>query len=131
MGALAARLSTAAAIGIALIATSAAAGHVRYSVHDGDTFRIGRERIRVLGMDAPEIGSGARCAREQKAAIDARDFLRNRMDASEVRIERHGHDIYGRTLARVYVDGSDVAELMLANGLARPYTPGHHPNWCR
>lgn len=46
-----------------------------WPVHDGDTFRIGSERIRILGMDAPEIGRGARCAREQDAAITARDFL--------------------------------------------------------
>ena len=120
---------TFAALALALIPLSAAAAH--YSVHDGDTFRIGRERIRVLGMDAPEIGRGARCAREQEAAVAARDYLAQKLTSSSVKIERAGHDVYGRTLARVYVDGSDVATLMLANGLARPYTRGRHPDWCR
>lgn len=110
------------------IATTSWTAH--YSVHDGDTFRIGRERIRVLGMDAPEIGPGARCAREQNAAVAARDFLAQKLASSSVKIERAGHDVYGRTLARIYVDGSDVATLMLAQGLARPYTRGRHPDWC-
>lgn len=101
-----------------------------WPVHDGDTFRIGSERIRILGMDAPEIGDGARCAREQDAAIVARDFLAGQLAVSEVSIERQGHDVYGRTLARVSINGQDIALIMLAKGLARPYTPGRHPNWC-
>lgn len=101
-----------------------------WSVHDGDTFRIGRERIRILGMDAPEIGSGARCAREQEAAIAARDFLAGKIASGSVTIERSGHDVYGRTLARVTIDGQDIATVMRGNGLARPYTPRYHPDWC-
>lgn len=100
------------------------------SVHDGDTFRIGAERIRVLGMDAPEIGRGANCDREQRAAIEARDFLARAVRGNNVRIERNGLDVYGRTLARVYVDGRDIASVMLASGLARPYVRGRHGDWC-
>lgn len=101
-----------------------------WPVHDGDTFRIGSERIRILGMDAPEIGRGARCAREQDAAIAARNFLAGQLASGKVSIERHGHDVYGRTLARIVINGEDIADVMLSNGLARPYTPGRHPDWC-
>jgi len=100
------------------------------SVHDGDTFRIGEERIRIIGMDAPEIGRRAGCAAEQEAAERARDFLRTRLMTGNVEIVRNGKDVYGRTLANVRIGGRDIADTMLENGLARPYTPGRHPDWC-
>ncbi len=100
------------------------------SVYDGDTFRIGAERIRIIGMDAPEIGSGAKCAREQKTAVEARDFLRNKLSGGRVRMERDGTDVYGRTLAYVYVDGHDIADTMIRADLALPYQPGQHGHWC-
>lgn len=100
------------------------------SVHDGDTFRIGHERIRVLGMDAPEIGDRANCDSEQRAAIAAREFLSGKIHGSNVRLERDGFNVYGRTLARVYVDGEDIAGVMLSAGLAKPYVPRRHGNWC-
>src|SRR3546814_12138547 len=62
--------------GLALAPQSPVAQIHVTSVNDGDTFRIGSERVRVLGMDAPEIGSGATCAAEQRAAERARDYLR-------------------------------------------------------
>ncbi len=39
-------------------------------------------------------------------------------------------DRYGRTLATVSVDGQDVGEILIAEGLARPWT-GHRQPWCR
>lgn len=100
------------------------------SVHDGDTFRIGEERIRIIGMDTPEIGRRAGCVAEQVAAERARDYLRTQLMTGNVEIVRNGKDVYGRTLAYVRVDGRDIADTMLGNGLARPYTPGRHPDWC-
>lgn len=99
-------------------------------VHDGDTFRIGNERVRILGIDAPEIGDRARCAKENRMAIEARNYLRSEIGRHGVRIERNGHDIYGRTLAYVYIDGQDIAETMIRNKLAKPYIAGHHIDWC-
>lgn len=112
--------------------TSSAAGERIQvtSVHDGDTFRLGAERIRILGMDAPEIGDGAKCDQEQRAAVAARDYLETALRSDDVHIERHGFDVYGRTLARVYVDGRDIADAMLGEGLARPYVPRRHGDWC-
>jgi endonuclease YncB( thermonuclease family) len=112
-------------------AAGAAGGRIGItSVHDGDTFRIGSERIRIIGMDTPEIGSRAGCAVEQAAAERARDFLRGQLMSGNVEIIRDGNDVYGRTLAYVRIDGRDIADTMLENGLARPYTPGRHPDWC-
>ncbi len=100
------------------------------SVYDGDTFRVGAERVRILGMDAPEIGKGAKCAREQQAAVEARDYLRGVLSNSHIRMQRDGTDVYGRTLAYVYADGHNIADTMIQANLALPYRIGEHGRWC-
>jgi endonuclease YncB( thermonuclease family) len=35
-------------------------------VVDGDTIRLGRERIRILGIDTPETQNRARCNAEHR-----------------------------------------------------------------
>lgn len=101
------------------------------SVYDGDTFRLGDERIRILGMDAPEIGTRSKCASEGRTAIEARNYLRETLSRGNIRIARDGEDIYGRTLAHVYVDGIDVAQDMIEKGLAVTYSPAAHGSWCK
>jgi micrococcal nuclease len=67
-------------------------------VIDGDTVVIARERIRLLGIDAPETRE-ARCERERVAGYETTarvvDLLRF---GRIVDIRRQGHDQYGRTL---------------------------------
>jgi micrococcal nuclease len=99
-------------------------------VHDGDTIRIGRERIRIIGLDTPEIGSGARCAAEQRGAVAARAELERMLFRAKVTIRRDGTDRYGRTLAYVYADGKNVARELISMGLARPYMGGVRDGWC-
>lgn len=71
-------------------------------VTDGDTIRCGSERIRLLGIDAPELPghckSGRNCAPGDPFA--STENLNNAM-TGELRIERVGEDRYGRTLAMV------------------------------
>ncbi len=52
--------------------------------------------------------------------------------AREIRIEigRRAKDRYGRTLARVAVDGRDLGELLVGVGLARPYHGERRQSWC-
>lgn len=38
-------------------------------------------------------------------------------------------DRYGRTLATIEVNGRDVGKIMIAEGLARPWT-GKRRSWC-
>src|SRR5215204_665021 len=72
-------------------------------VIDGDTVAVARERIRLLGIDAPETRE-ARCERERVAGYRTKarsvDLLRF---SQSVDIRRQGHDPYGRTLARIIV----------------------------
>ena len=51
----------------ALLAPPAAAQGVRCRAVDGDTLRCGAERVRVVGLDAPEL-HGARCPAELRLA---------------------------------------------------------------
>jgi endonuclease YncB( thermonuclease family) len=95
---------------------------------DGDSLRCGRERIRIAGLDAPEIQG--RCARERRLAVAARDRLQG-LVAGGVTIRSLGEDRYGRTLARVRDRGGrDVARVLIAEGLARPYEGGRRRGWC-
>jgi len=100
-------------------------------VYDGDTIRIGSERIRLLGFDTPELGHNSRCAREARDAIRARDFLKAEIArGGDIRVQRSGTDRYGRTLAQLYIDGTDVSDTMIGRGLGRSYSGGQRDGWC-
>lgn len=96
-------------------------------VIDGDTFWLKGEKIRPEGFDAPEMGA-PRCARKAPLADAAAAELARVLSSGRVAIEEGGRS-YDRRLARVTVDGVDIAEPMIASGLARPYVPGSAP-WC-
>lgn len=118
-----AALDRAGAAGGALVV-----GDIR--VTDGDTIRIGAERIRIENLDTPELGDGAECLAERLLADRARDAAAGMFAAAgEVRIARAGHDRYGRTLARVSLDGADFGDAMVRAGYARPWT-GRRVDWC-
>lgn len=102
----------------------------RLSVYDGDTIRLGPERIRIVGLDTPEYGSRARCREEALAAERAKQALIGEIARGDVALHRQGTDRYGRTLDRVTVNGRDVAGTMIARGLARPYNGGRRQGWC-
>nr|WP_294275801.1 thermonuclease family protein [uncultured Sphingomonas sp.] len=69
---------------------------------DGDTIRCGRERIRLVGIDAPEMPGhcrhGRRCVVGDPVA--SRQSLSSAL-VGTLTIRRYGRDHYGRTLARV------------------------------
>jgi len=89
------------------------------SVHDGDTLRLeGGERVRLWGIDAPEL--------KQPYGIQARDFLARLVEGKSVHLRLHGEDRYGRLLAEVELGGRSVNEMLLSAGLAwwfKRYTP--------
>lgn len=87
---------------------------------DGDTIYRGEEKIRIVGLDAPETYQ-ARCDSERLRGHRATAHLRRLLASGAVAIRRQGRDRYGRTLARVFVDGRDVAGLMIRAGHAVRY----------
>jgi endonuclease YncB( thermonuclease family) len=82
-----------------------AAATLQCTVIDGDTLRCGDERVRLIGIDAPELPghcrSGRICAPGSGPASKA--ALARAMRGQRVRLQRHGFDRYGRTLAFAFV----------------------------
>ncbi len=45
--------------------------------------------------------------------------LQELLHEGTIRIVPHGHDVYGRTLADVFIDGQNVADVMTTEGFGR------------
>lgn len=80
-------------------------------VVDGDTFRYGTERVRLRGIDTPELNEPG----GQAARLRLEELLRS----GPVRIVPHGRDVYDRTVADVFVDGQNIAEMLSREGYAK------------
>jgi len=78
---------------------------------DGDTFWYGGERIRIRGYDAPE--------RSESGGFEATQRLDLLLHEGQVVIIPQALDVYGRTVAEVYVDTRNVAEVMIAEGYTK------------
>lgn len=112
--------------------------HAADRVHaiDGDTIRIGRETIRIASIDAPETGSRAKCESERRLGEAAKRRLAALVASGPVQVTRgdpadgRTFDRYGRTLGTVTVNGRDVGDVLVAEGLAREWTGRRQP-WCR
>ena len=97
---------------------------------DGDTIVCNDEKIRILGLDAPEVNS-AKCDAEYRLGVVAKRRLQELIGTANLEIRRSGKDRYDRTLAQVVADGIDVSEPMISEGLARPCkSAGCRKSWC-
>jgi endonuclease YncB( thermonuclease family) len=88
---------------------------------DGDTLHAGSQRIRLIGIDAPEKAQVCRDARGQGYACGtaATERLAALVAAGPVACVAHGHDRYGRTLAVCSAGGvADVGGALVREGLA-------------
>ncbi|HSA84543.1 MAG TPA: thermonuclease family protein [Nitrospira sp.] len=75
---------------------------------DGDTLRVGGERIRLRGIDTPELSE----LEGPMAKRRLEELLRN----GPIRIVPRGRDVYNRLLADVYVNEQNVAEVLRSEG---------------
>jgi micrococcal nuclease len=113
------------------------------SVVDGDTIDVRyangtTERVRLLGVDTPEVHTGAdpsefegvpetEAGRDclRAAGEDASSAVRQRVGHSEATLVvdpvADGRGDYGRLLAYVQVNGTDLNQWLLAEGHARVY----------
>ena len=87
-------------------------------VSDGDTLWVTdasrlRHKVRMLDIDAPESAQpfGAESTARLKALVGGR----------KVRVAGEGHDMYGRVLGVVWLDGEDVNLKMVREGMAWVY----------
>jgi endonuclease YncB( thermonuclease family) len=120
------RYFTALTISTVLLAPSASAAQRRSApvlvrfVLDGDTIDVASVgRVRLLGIDAPEIGRGLDTA--APFAREAQQRLAGLVAHRWVRLEyEDGRDVYRRRLAYVFLEtGQFVNELLVRDGLAR------------
>lgn len=94
-------------------------------VSDGDGLRLGQKRIRLWGIDAPELQQ--KCKRDgsvYRCGEQAREALRKLLAAADVRCVTVDHDLYGRPVARCSVKGLDLGAEMVRLGWAVDYR--HH-----
>ncbi len=125
------RARWAAALILACAGCSAEPSDVRQGrvvrVVDGDTLKVrvdGRvETVRVLGIDTPESkrpGAPVECG-SRRAGTELRRLVDGRAVELRGDSSQDAEDRFGRVLAYVSVEGSDVGEAMVAAGWARPY----------
>jgi micrococcal nuclease len=88
-------------------------------VTDGDTIRCNGERIRLLGIDAPELPGHCRKGRACVAG-DPYASTQSLADAlaGTILISRAGQDRYGRTLATLFSDKGNLSCWQLKHGQA-------------
>lgn len=92
-------------------------------VIDGDTLLLaGGQRVRLLGIDTPELARGGRPAEPWSA--EARDFLDAALADRRVSFEfdRESHDKYGRRLVYAYHQGRLLNEDIIRAGFSRAET---------
>jgi len=105
-------------------------------VIDGDTFKLGERKVRVIGIDTAEVDAG--CPEEARLAEAATAKLQELLNQGPFEmvapvygeVDRYGRDL--RALRRTLPDGStqSVAEEMRESGLARRYLGGFRMGWC-
>jgi len=103
---------------------------VTFIVVDGDTIKAPYGvTYRLLGFDAPETHF-AKCDAELQLGLAAKERLEALLRTSEVKVIESGRrDKYGRTLAHVTANGRDVGEILIGEGLARPYHGERRKSW--
>jgi endonuclease YncB( thermonuclease family) len=88
------------------------AGMQQIVVLDGDTIRVGSDRVRLRGLDAPELSEPEGQAAKQR--------LEELLRSGPVRVITRGRDVYDRLVADVFVNGQNVTEILKSEGFAKP-----------
>lgn len=100
-------------------------------VIDGDTFKLGSRKIRITGIDAPELvtpGCAAEAALARRSASRLAELLsQGSFEMVAHRLQRQ--DRHGRDLMVVRRGSTDLGEQLIEEGLARRYI-GSKLSWC-
>jgi micrococcal nuclease len=112
-------------------------GRGQACVIDGDTFKLGTRKVRIIGIDAPETHP-PRCAKEAALGEAATAKLQELLNEGPFEMtaplyggkDRYGRDL--RTILRTRPDGGEqsIASNMRESGLARRYLGGFKSGWC-
>lgn len=94
----------------------------RATATDGDSLRIDQTRIRLIGLDAPELDQiCSRGGRSYPCGEAARDALLSLILRNPVTCRSSGRDKYKRVLAKCTVAGNDLGARMVSEGWAVAY----------
>jgi endonuclease YncB( thermonuclease family) len=90
---------------------------------DGDTLHVGRQRVRLLGIDAPELDQT--CWDKDEKSWPCGQAAKKRLAAllagAAIVCHPSGHDKYGRVRATCDADGRDLGAILMREGLAISY----------
>ena len=106
-------------------------GRASACVVDGDTFKLGDRKVRITGIDAPEL-LAPQCAGEEALARRAAERLRELLNQGEFEMIAHRlqrQDRHGRDLMVIRRDGQSIGSTLIDEGLAHRYL-GSKRGWC-
>lgn len=91
-------------------------------VIDGDTIILKNQRLRLKGIDAPEIKQFCRVAEEDKACgITAKRALQQKINHQLIHCFSEARDQYHRLLAICYLGKTDLNQWLVEEGYAVSY----------
>jgi endonuclease YncB( thermonuclease family) len=87
---------------------------------DGDTIRLAGRRVRLVGIDAPELAQTCTGpdGQEWRCGAAARTEMAHLIANGTVGCSTSGDDVYGRPLADCHVGDVDLGRAMVVAGLA-------------
>ncbi len=93
------------------------------------TYEGTKLRIRLLGIDAPEVPHGEKPG--QPFGEEAREFLTRLIGGRTIRVETYGPHGFDHTLAMVFLGTVNVNVEMVQQGLAEVYRGAPCKAYCR
>lgn len=95
----------------------------RVTVVDGDTIHVGSVTVRLHCIDAPEIAQMCEDAQGVTWAcgVFVTQQVAERYGGRTARCTQIDRDRYGRSVAKCFVDGVDIAEEIVLSGWAEAY----------
>jgi endonuclease YncB( thermonuclease family) len=100
-------------------------------VIDGDTIKMGSRRVRIVGIDAPELAHPS-CAAERALAERSARRLLVLLNQGPFNMTAHRFnrtDQYGRDLMVFTRDGRSIGQQLIDEGMAHRYV-GMKQGWC-
>ena len=92
-------------------------------ITDGDTIKINGKKIRLHGIDTPEIEQY--CLNQKKEQYpcgkSAKDFLKKIIKNKEIKCLKNDIDRYGRIVATCYIGEKDLNGLIVESGWGLAY----------
>jgi len=89
-------------------------------VIDGDSYILDGNRIRLIGVDCPELG--------QTYGYEAKTHVWNLLRGASLKVTYTNQDHYGRWLANVKVNGAPLDSIIVVNGWGWADTYNHTYN---